>query len=703
MTPSLEDVRSAAARARLANQELEKITALFAAAHPDTTVPHGAPADPAKVAGFASRTPDGYPTASGTPAGLPPATAATQSAVAPAAVARTTAVPGIPDGATRISGHPHATVPQLPVTPYSPDPARTALPDSPGDTGQPTRHWWQGDTGPTRVLAILGASITVLGLTFLALLAWSSGLLGPGGGALLAAAVSVTLIVGSLGMHHHAPEGLAAPSLLVTGTLGALSTIWVTVVPLGWSSPLTGTILTIAVCGGATAISYIWQRQVLAVCFTILAPLWMQPIVVIHFIATQTYGNFGSYVGVLGSVALLSRLRRPWFGLSGAGAGVVAMGLLNTSDILSALVLSTIALGLLVLLAHVSPRPSRDHLRGEMWVILGATVLATARYPWQVQIPFIAGLAAVFSLLVLRLGAHTHFSSDPKNPTAEDAHLVLMNGSLIATIAALALNTSGPRWFTVASIGVAAVVVFFGVRFERSVPAVAAALGFAILLPRVLQAWLDYTELPHPLPVAALLAGLALVAATVRYEITVSLAAPSRRTPRLPFFLGALCCLVIGSSALLAVTQLVAPGRTTFNITHVVISVVWISLGVWAIHKRMVSLGLFLAFLATAKLVLYDLAALSGLVQVVAFILCGAILLGAAVVRERTPEPGDNRRPRQTAARTAVRATGSTEQSGVDQATPAQAGLRWAAESFPTADPGAAGQVTEVQPSSEAK
>ena len=125
------------------------------------------------------------------------------------------------------------------------------------------QQWWEKEDLVTRLLAIIGGSITVVGLTFLALLAYASGILTPEGAVILAAVICGGLAVTSTIVHKKQPDGVSSSALLIVATLGGLADLWVAVFNLGWFGEALGSVLTVVICAGALALAYAWKKGAL--------------------------------------------------------------------------------------------------------------------------------------------------------------------------------------------------------------------------------------------------------------------------------------------------------------------------------------------------------------------------------------------------------------------------------------------------------
>ena len=115
-----------------------------------------------------------------------------------------------------------------------------------------------------------------------------------------------------------------------------------------------------------------------------------------------------------------------------------------------------------------------------------------------------------------------------------------------------------------------------------------------------------------------------------------------------------------------AIGELIAPGtfntdnetfisyqvnEVSFYIGHMIVSISWMALASWLLVKRSSrkdsrterTAGLIIAIVATAKLVIFDMAALDGVPRVLTFIVSGLLLIAvAAKGAQRKQEPGEH-------------------------------------------------------------
>ena len=111
---------------------------------------------------------------------------------------------------------------------------------------------------------------------------------------------------------------------------------------------------------------------------------------------------------------------------------------------------------------------------------------------------------------------------------------------------------------------------------------------------------------------------------------------------------------LISPSTYNSVTQNYEGNQGAFYIGHMIVSISWMALAAWLLVKRasnrasftdaksVRTAGLIIAIVATAKLVLFDMAALDGIPRVLTFIVCGLLLIAvAAKGAQRKQEPGE--------------------------------------------------------------
>ena len=123
----------------------------------------------------------------------------------------------------------------------------------------PLQQWWQREETVTKVLAVVGGLITLIGLVFLATLAYSTGILGPSSSVILAAIVAILIFAAAFRAHKNQPSGVTAPAMIVVAVLGGLADLWVADFNLEWFGEITGSVLTTLICIAGLAVAYRWN------------------------------------------------------------------------------------------------------------------------------------------------------------------------------------------------------------------------------------------------------------------------------------------------------------------------------------------------------------------------------------------------------------------------------------------------------------
>ena len=497
-----------------------------------------------------------------------------------------------------------------------------------------------------RVLAGIGALVTLVGIAFILVLAAQYGYFGPAARTVSAAALGLVLAAGAFWLHRRDADNAGGPALLATGmAAGFLSLVAGTtlydLLPGALGIVLAG-LLGVAV----SVVAALWRSEWLA-CLAIASALVIGPWVSgdVHLGA--------AFMVVLSAVAAVAHLRVHWpafhvartlpttlllvslaatFGLTArdtwllvALAGVhavvgAASALLDRrTATLEQWALASVLVGPAVPVLMLALGPL--HRFEGAWVAVGASALylVVALFPdardW-LRATAIA-LAGVFA--VTTLGRATHLSLVD----------VLVPGVAVAyTAAAAALRSRGVGLVALAAslVGVGGwlpdgIPAAFGIRFRDlligSVVVVALTVVAHWAAQRLLAdrrpAWLRYL-----LIAAAMLASAAAVTSV-----------------------GALLGRVTGSPT------------TVHQASSVVVTVGWALASVVVLRRPLrsadhaggwIRLGLGLAAAATGKLFLVDLALMPGLARGIAFLLVGLLLLALGISyakayeRARTPQ-----------------------------------------------------------------
>lgn len=516
--------------------------------------------------------------------------------------------------------------------------------------GRPVREpWWQREGVISRVLAVAGVAVTLIGVVMLLVLAAQAGFFGPvprvvAGGLFSAALVGV-------GARVFAKPGgrVGGIALAATGIAGGYLDVVAMTTMYRWLDPVVGYVVAFGIAAGGVALAMRWNSQGLAVLVTagaaVLAP----------FVSTELMALVGFLI-VLQVAALPVHVVRDWPWLhvirtipavlvtllavvgtaldSGAGperyqvlaaaiviavtglAGAVLAGRLRAGDVTASLSFGAATVPMLAAPLLFSGRTGPTVVSG----VVAAVLLLVAAVPW-----------------VPKLGAAARIPGHLAVVSALAGAVALLE----ACVGATEVQTLPTALFVVA-MGFLAVAGQQRSRFAAALGAAYGGLGALAFLFRADPATLAaepeaeaHLGMSTALSAVFLLAVLAVAAWTAR---RLGLLDRESDTTVLSVFAG------IGG--LYAVTALtvslgVATGsRDGFLAGHGIATVIWMVAATAALlfglrrlsrkspqAKVALVAGLLLTGAALAKLFLFDLATLAGLLRAAAFLMVGVLLL----------------------------------------------------------------------------
>lgn len=540
--------------------------------------------------------------------------------------------------------------PTTPTVPTTPPPARTApvntSPVKPRDN-------------ITLAVSVLGAAITVIGLVFLAVQAFSRGWLGPGAAVTIAAVLCMLLVVAAVLVHRRSPDGPAAPALLATGVLGALTDLWVVMFALEWLDTAAGVGLGTLITVGGLATAWHWRRQALAAAQVIVGALFITP-TVLHLLDLTESARFETAsLTILALVGAVATWQRRWPVVQVSSGVVFAVSisiLVYDGDIPTLSAAAAIGVAIMTSLSTAEPFSSPTVAAIGRWIpvsvvpVLYLTGLTGAQHDsWSssltITIALVIGTATASVGVVWPLSGGGSLRSMTPQTTA----LVPAAYCGIFSLTLICLSQQSPKAPVASSLWMLALLVLLTgvvlISDRLPTPLTWVLFGVVVLaaLPRAVNAWfpsyLDSTLVPlSQWPVLVLLAipGYLLLRRAgglgATREIALTVAA----------VLG-----VIVSSAIPLTCLSISNKESAFMTGHLLMSVLWMGAGVAVLLRGNGSVGLSIAAAATAKLVFFDLAALSGLIQVAAFVICGVILLVSGVLRDNSGTKGSGSRATQ--------------------------------------------------------
>ncbi|MDF0531933.1 DUF2339 domain-containing protein, partial [Tsukamurella sp. 8J] len=475
-----------------------------------------------------------------------------------------------------------------------------------------------------RVLAAGGAIVTLIGVALLLALAAQAGLLGPAVRVGLGGTLAVALTGAALWSSTRPGGRVGAVALGATGAAAGYLDVVAATGIYGWLPPAVGLVLAGAIALGGLALAARWRSEWFGI--LVLAPLY----VLAPALADDGY-LLGAFTLVLAAATVpIGRPRRwPWLHLVCSVGTAVTLGTLliaATAAEAPAAVAAALAAGLVGLWAAADPE-----------------VRAGNRTP-----VLAGGLIGLLPLLAAPVSA-------PDRLAAAGLMLGALGAALVAWLPGTTQRVRG-AWYSAAGVaGAAAALVALGAATGAAVLVAcgAALLAFAgrdaatrwaglvlgtagglLMLPDLVATTVDESRWA-PLGSAAVLAGSAC-------GIAFALVGAWRFGPgESSWGTGAVAALAF-ATALSANAGYALGGHTGYLWGHGVATVLWIAAGAaaLAVSRRRGRAGARAAGLAmiggaVAKLFLFDLAALDGLVRAVAFLLVGGGLLGVGTLYAR--------------------------------------------------------------------
>ncbi|WP_201467746.1 DUF2339 domain-containing protein [Janibacter melonis] len=532
---------------------------------------------------------------------------------------------------------PAAAAPAAPPRgPVTAPPAPPASPFAPA----PLEPWWQRDGVVARLLAVVGAGITLIGVAFLLAIAIQAGIFGPLARVLSGAVLSAALLGAAAVVRRRQESPVGALGLAATGVAAAYLDVLAVTRIYDWVPAALGLVVAGLLAAGGLVIARAWRSQLLAVLVVVgvavLAPVvgGSEVLLVGAFLLTLTIASYPAQVGRSWPVLEVARV---------VPTTLYAVVAVAAQDDGHEGTLMALVLALFVLATTLAPLVRGLGTRAGLPAPLAALALVAA-------LPaLLAGgtedrPVAVVVLLVL---AAAHLVAAWVGPVAGVPALSRLRelSLVVAALALLLLATRGPgeSFVPLALLVVAVgwVAAAAGLR-STSVGVVALPVALLALLPAtrhlpalVSRSQADRVDAVHVLEAVCVVVLLALVALALR-----ALVPGSPEASRVAVCAAALALplpLVLGGSVLGRAAGLGDdPAASGFLVGHALATVVWMALAAGLLVRGLgrsedagvsVLAGLGLAATAVVKLLFFDLSALDGLPRVLSFIVAGVLLL----------------------------------------------------------------------------
>ncbi|WP_405134273.1 DUF2339 domain-containing protein [Nocardia sp. NBC_01388] len=512
----------------------------------------------------------------------------------------------------------------------------------------PKVPWWQREGVISRVLAVAGVGVTLIGVVMLLVLAAQAGFFGPVPRVAAGAVFSGVLVGSGMRVHGRAGGQVGAIALAATGIAGGYLDIVAMTTMYGWLPPVVGYVVALGIAAGGVGLAMRWRSQALAVLVVLVAAL-LSPVVTtelallaflivlqIAALPVQLVRNW-PYLHVVRTLpAVLATLiavaaaelgdatRGHRYEVLAAAIAVAAVGLVGSvlavgrraGDITASL---TFAVATVPLLAT----PTMFERRTGVLVsaVFAAVLLTVAALPWmsklagRVRIPgHLAAVAAVsgaFALLEVCFGA-TRVQTVPV---------------ALYLVALGFLGVAGQQRSRMAA-GIAGVFGLIG------------TLGFLADAGPSTLAHQSYAE-AHLGISTALGAVSALAVLAVGFWCARRLGFVERESDATAVIVvGGLAGLYMVTALSVSLGIIITGGADGFLAGHGIATMVWMAAATAALlfglrrlsrtpqqAKVALAAGLLVTAAALAKLFLFDLATLDGLLRAAAFLVVGVLLL----------------------------------------------------------------------------
>lgn len=513
---------------------------------------------------------------------------------------------------------------------------------------QPGVPWWQRDGVISRVLAIAGVGVTLIGVVMLLVLAAQAGLYGPVARVATGAVLSAGLVAAGVRVFGRTGGRVGGIALAGTGIAGAYLNVVAVTAYYEWLHPVLGLAVALAIAAGGVALAVQWKSQPLAV-LVVLGAALLSPFVTSELVLL-------AFLIVLQFACLPVQLGREWPFLHVARTVPVVLAALvsiavatfDSADQGRALWLLAAASAIAVVGLVGTLIVVRDHAKDvtatAMFAVATLPLLAVPvlfdRYPAAL----IAGVAAAVLLAVAAVSLIPTLRDTARIP-GHTAIAAAVSGSFALLEACIGVTSA--QTLPIATLLVALAFLAVAGQLRSAVAAgigvVFALLGGLVLLdaasPETLASQRFAEEQLGVSTVLAALLGIAVVAVAVWGVRRLPGMAKGGTEESVLWLAASLLTLYLVTAAFVSIG--VATGvEDGFIIGHSVATIGWMAAATAALFyglrnlarkpsvaKVALASGLLVTAAALAKLFLFDLATLDGLVRVAAFLAVGILLL----------------------------------------------------------------------------
>lgn len=541
-------------------------------------------------------------------------------------------------------GAPGAVPPGRPGPPVGAEPG--ASPPPPSSPARPPTPWWQRDGVISRVLAVAGVAVTLIGVVMLLVLAAQAGFFGAVPRVVSGAVLAAALVGAGARVYNRTGGRVGGIALSATGIAGAFLDVIAVTTIYEWLPPAAGLALAVAIAAAGVGLAVRWDSQPFAVLVVagaaIFAPFVTTEAILLAFLivlhAACTPVQLGRdwpflhafrtapaavatliYIGLAAESAADHAQPRRLLIAAVVIAGVGLLGSLvvlrrNKADVMATVAFAVSAVPLIVVPVLFDRKAAVAIAAGYAAVLLVLAALAVVPKARAVgRVPdHLAAAAAVAGAAAL-LEACVGLTDEATLPMAL---LLIALGflgvggqarSLTAAVLGAAFGTIGAVAFSTVANPENLTVQRLAEERLGAATALAALLGIAVVWVGV---WAQRRLSSDELPTHSLLWTVA--GAATLYLVTAATVAVGAST-------GAADGFIVGHCVATVVWMVSATAALFYGLRNLS--------GGSGIARIALGSGLLVTTAALAKLFLFDLATLDGLVRVVAFLAVGILLL----------------------------------------------------------------------------
>ncbi|MGW4717715.1 DUF2339 domain-containing protein [Nocardia sp. NPDC004260] len=498
----------------------------------------------------------------------------------------------------------------------------------------------------SRILALAGVAVTLIGVAMLLVLAAQAGFFGPVPRVIAGAVFSAGLLAAGIRVFQRTGGRVGGIALAATGIAGAYLDVVAVTAIYHWLHPVLGLAVAFGVATAGVGLAMRWRSQPFAV-LVVLAAAALSPVMTTRVVLL-------AFLIVLQLACLPVQLTRNWPYLhvtrtlpaalatfafvAGAVLGTPAAGERSWVLVAAVAVASVGITGTIVVVRH---RPADLTASLTMAAALVPMLLAPGMYSERHIAVSVASIAAAVLLLLAAVSMAPKVNELVRIP----GHTALA-AAIAGSIAALEACVGATETRTLPTALLLVALAFLGVAGQRtSRPAAGLGAAFAVLGGMALLNVASPEVLASEHRSEANLGVATVLGATLALAVTAVAMWCARRLPG-PAAGSAWPWIAASVAGLYAVTTTtvslgVATGTPNgFLLGHSAATILWMAAATSAllfglreladapaVAKLALGSGLLVTAAALAKLFLFDLATLGGLVRVAAFLVVGILLL----------------------------------------------------------------------------